>query len=175
MTRVLTLVALPLVLGLGGCAHHHAMHQGMSHGQGHGSHAATAPAQVNASTPTLPGGYTKVTAPAGAALYFINLKNGDTVSSPVKVQFGLRGMGVAPAGTEKAGTGHHHVLVDLDRFDVNAPLPADERHRHFGAGQTETVLDLKPGPHTLQLVLGDHNHIPHHPPVMSERITIQVK
>ena len=84
-------------------------------------------------------------------------------------------MGVAPAGMEKEGTGHHHLLVDVDAFDVNAPLPADARHRHFGAGQTEVSLTLTPGTHTLQLVLADQNHIPHHPPVMSERITVTVK
>jgi hypothetical protein len=84
-------------------------------------------------------------------------------------------MGVAPAGIEKEATGHHHLLINVDAIDVNAPLPANDSHRHFGGGQTETTVDLKPGTYTLQLLLGDQNHIPHHPPVMSERITITVK
>lgn len=136
---------------------------------------ATAPVQMEASLAVLPAGYKKVLAPAGASLYFINLKNGDVVTSPVRVQFGLRGMGVAPAGVELAGTGHHHVLVDLAKVDVNNPLPADDNHRHFGLGQTEASLELKPGSHTLQLMLADQNHIPHHQPVLSERITVTVK
>lgn len=180
----LTLCLLPFVLG--GCAGHHEHHRqmmsgGMSGGMaaagGHGGHGghATAPARTGASLVVLPSGYKKVAAPAGAKVYFIHLRNGATVASPLTVQFGLQGMGVAPAGIEKEGTGHHHLLVDVDAFDVNAPLPADDRHRHFGAGQTEVALALAPGVHTLQLVLADQNHIPHHPPVMSERITVTVK
>ena len=186
-----TLCLLPLVLG--GCAGHHEHHRqmmagggmaggmggGMGGAAGQGGHAghaaATAPARTGASLAVLPSGYKKVAAPAGAKVYFIHLKNGDAVASPLQVAFGLQGMGVAPAGIEKEGTGHHHLLVDVDAFDVNAPLPADERHRHFGAGQTEVALTLSPGTHTLQLVLADQNHIPHHPPVMSERITVTVK
>ncbi|MBX9610744.1 MAG: DUF4399 domain-containing protein [Burkholderiales bacterium] len=137
--------------------------------------APTEPVKFSPSLPVLASGYQKVAAPANAAVYFISPRNGETVSSPVSVKFGLRGMGVAPAGVEKAGTGHHHVLVDLALVDVNAPLPADGAHRHFGGGQTETSLELPPGTHTLQLILGDQNHIPHHPPVLSERITITVK
>ena len=116
-------------------------------------------------------------APEGAKVYFINLKDGDTVKSPVTVQFGLAGMGVAPAGTEKENTGHHHILIDatLEGDALNEPVPADDNHKHFGGGQTETVIELSPGEHTLQLVLGDWTHIPHNPPVMSERITITVE
>ena len=137
--------------------------------------APTAPMQARPSTPTLEGGYVKVAAAAGTQLYFINLKNGDTVANPVRVQFGLRGMGVAPAGIEKAGTGHHHLLVDVTELDINAPLATTDNVRHFGLGQTETAIELKPGTHTLQLLLGDQNHIPHHPVVLSDRITITVK
>ena len=135
----------------------------------------TAPIQARPSTPTLEGGYVKVAAAAGTQLYFINLKDGDTVANPVRVQFGLRGMGVAPAGIEKAGTGHHHLLVDVTQLDINAPLATTDNVRHFGLGQTETSIELKPGTHTLQLLLGDQNHIPHHPVVLSDRITITVK
>jgi hypothetical protein len=135
----------------------------------------TAPARLTASTPVLAGGYKKVAAPAAAAVYFVNLKNGDVVTSPLLVQFGLRGIGVAPAGIEKENTGHHHLLIDVAELDVNGPLATTDNIRHFGGGQTEARIELKPGPHTLQLLLADHNHIPHHPVVASERITITVK
>ncbi len=114
-------------------------------------------------------------ATAGAKVYFIEPKNGAEITGPVIVKMGLAGMGVAPAGVEKKDTGHHHILVDQKDFDGKAPLPQDDKHRHFGGGQTETSLTLPPGQHTLQLVLGDHNHIPHNPPIVSEVITITVK
>src|SRR6056297_588579 len=122
-------------------------------------------------------------APEGAEVYFVNLSDGASVSAPVTVVFGLTGMGVAPAGTEKENTGHHHVLIDRPPLgegptgaeELNTSLPADEHHKHFGAGQTQTTLDLEPGEHTLQLVLGDMNHVPHDPPVTSEVITITVE
>lgn len=113
--------------------------------------------------------------PEGAKVYFIEPKNGAEVSNPVTVRFGLSGMGVAPAGVEKAKTGHHHLLIDTKLEDYSAPVPADDNHKHFGGGQTETKVELAPGTHTLQLLLGDHNHIPHSPPVESEVITITVK
>jgi hypothetical protein len=112
--------------------------------------------------------------PAGAKVYFIEPRDGATVKGPVHVVMGLAGMGVAPAGVNAEGTGHHHVIVDLEKVNLNAVLPMDNNHRHFGRGQTETMLDLPPGKHTLQLVLGDRNHVPHDPPVMSPRITITV-
>lgn len=116
-------------------------------------------------------------APDGAKVYFIDIKDGDTVVSPVTIRFGLTGMGVAPAGTEKEKTGHHHLLIDatLEGDALNEPIPSDDNHRHFGGGQTEAAIELSPGSHTLQLVLGDLNHIPHNPPIMSERITITVE
>jgi Domain of unknown function (DUF4399) len=114
-------------------------------------------------------------APAGAKLYFIEPKNGAEITGPVIVKMGLAGMGVAPAGVEKKDTGHHHILVNQKDFDPKAPLPQDDKHRHFGNGQTETTLTLAPGQHTLQLILGDHNHIPHNPLVASDVITITVK
>jgi Domain of unknown function (DUF4399) len=108
-------------------------------------------------------------------LYFIEPKNGAEITGPVIVKMGLAGMGVAPAGVEKKDTGHHHILVNQKDFDPKAPLPQDDKHRHFGNGQTETTLTLAPGTHTLQLILGDHNHIPHNPLVASDVITITVK
>jgi len=116
----------------------------------------------------------KTASPAGAKVYFIEPKNGAKVKAPVKVVMGLSGMGIAPAGTDAADTGHHHVLIDVDAGSMDAPIPVDDTHKHFGKGQTETKLDLAPGKHTLQLVLGDKNHIPHNPPVVSDKITITV-
>ena len=116
-------------------------------------------------------------APPHAVVYFISPKDGDTVTSPFKVQFGLSGMGVAPAGVEKPNTGHHHLLVDatLSPDELKQPIPSDSKHLHFGGGQTETMLTLPPGRHTLQLVLGDWTHIPFNPPIMSPVITVTVK
>lgn len=118
-------------------------------------------------------------APEGASARIISPEAGATVSSPVTVAFGLSGIGVAPAGTEKANTGHHHLLIDRPAFDAAAEaaegIPADDHHKHFGGGQTEVTLELAPGPHSLQLVLGDASHVPHNPPVTSERIEITVE
>ncbi len=115
-------------------------------------------------------------APEGASAYIVSPRHGEVVTTPFKVVFGLSGMGVAPAGVEKSKTGHHHLLIDADVSDLNQPIPADdENYRHFSAGQTEVVLELTPGEHTLQLLLSDHDHVPHNPPVMSEQITILVK
>ncbi len=115
-------------------------------------------------------------APKGAQEYFISPSDGATVSNPFTVRFGLKGMGVAPAGVDKPGTGHHHLLIDVATPPTpGQPLPSDEHHRHFGGGQTEVTLTLSPGTHTLQLVLGDKAHVPFDPPVMSKKITIHVK
>lgn len=114
-------------------------------------------------------------APAGARVYFITPADGAVVRNPVRVVFGLSGMGVAPAGVERPNTGHHHLLIDTALADFDAPIPADEGHLHFGGGQTEAEIQLPPGRHRLQLVLGDHNHVPHDPPVISEPITITVE
>jgi hypothetical protein len=117
-------------------------------------------------------------APAGARVYIINLKNGDTVTSPFKVQFGLTSnMGVAPAGIDKENVGHHHLLIDttLTPEEMTQPVASDEKHVHFGKGQTETTVTLPAGKHTLQLVLANWTHIPFKPPVQSEVITITVK
>jgi hypothetical protein len=113
--------------------------------------------------------------PPGAEVYIVSPKDGASVKSPVTVVFGLKGMGVAPAGVKFENTGHHHLLIDTDvPKDLNAPLPTTDQVRHFGKGQTEASIELAPGKHTLQLVLGDQNHIPHNPPVESKKITITV-
>ena len=113
-------------------------------------------------------------APEGAKAYIISPKDGDTVPPTFVVRFGLSGMGVAPAGADLPKTGHHHLLVDMDGLPpLDQPISADIRH--FGGGQTETELTLPPGEHTLQILLGDKSHIPHDPPIVSERITITVE
>ena len=114
-------------------------------------------------------------APDGAEAYIISPKDGATVESPVTVRFGLRGIGVAPAGVDLPATGHHHIVIDAPTPDLDKPIPTDDHHRHFGGGQTEVTLELTPGQHTLQLVLGDRNHIPHTNAVVSKAITITVK
>jgi len=115
-------------------------------------------------------------APPNASVYIISPKDGDTVTNPFKVQFGLSGMGVAPAGVDKPNTGHHHLLIDVNEpLDSSEPIPQDKVHLHFGAGQTETDIELLPGKHTLQLVLGDWSHIPFTPPIVSAVITVTVK
>jgi hypothetical protein len=117
-------------------------------------------------------------APDGAKVYFIDLKDGDTVKSPLLIHFGLSGMGIAPAGTEAPATGHHHLFIDAEAPTgdaLNEAIPMDEHHIHYGKGQTEASVTLTPGKHTLQLVLGDWSHIPHKTPVMSDRITVNVE
>ena len=117
----------------------------------------------------------RTASPPGAKLYIAEPKDGASIQGPVRVVMGLSGMGVAPAGADFPETGHHHVLVDVDALPpLDMPIPADDKHRHFGKGQTETVLTLAPGRHTLQLLLGDRNHVPHQPPLVSDRITITV-
>jgi len=113
--------------------------------------------------------------PAGAMAYIISPADGDTVTSPVRVLFGLKGAGVVPAGIEREGAGHHHLLIDAAVPDLDSPVPSDTNHRHFGGGQTEVEIELAPGTHTLQLLLGDEMHVPHDPPILSEQITIQVR
>lgn len=120
--------------------------------------------------------FVRTPAPPGAEVYFISPEDGATVTGPVVVRFGLRGMGVAPAGIVLAKTGHHHLLVDAKSLPpLDQPIPTDDAHRHFGGGQTEAVLELAPGEHTLQLLLGDALHVPHDPPIASKPITITVR
>jgi len=113
--------------------------------------------------------------PENAMLEIISPKDGDTVTSPLVVKFGLVGMGVAPAGVTNKNTGHHHLIVDAPLPDLDFAIPKDAKHRHFGGGQTQVSLDLTPGQHTLQLLLGDYRHIPHDPPLSSKKITITVE
>ena len=107
--------------------------------------------------------------------YIVQPTDGAVVSSPVKVIFGLSGMGVAPAGVVHEQTGHHHLIIDAEVPNLTTLIPSTDHYRHFGGGQTEVTLELKPGQHTLQLLMGNHIHVPHDPPVMSKKITITVK
>jgi hypothetical protein len=117
--------------------------------------------------------------PEHAKVYFIGLEDGARVKSPFKVRFGIQGFGITPAGTtgkQRHSAGHHHLLVDVRQPpDWDAAIPADPQHIHFDRGETQTVLDLPPGRHTLQLLLGDEEHEPHDPPLISEKITIIVE
>lgn len=122
--------------------------------------------------PALP----RTAAPEGVELYFISPRNGEVVGQELTVRFGLRGMGVSPAGIMKEGTGHHHLLIDTEDLPpADMPIPADASHVHFGGGQTETVIKLTPGTHTLQLNLADALHMQFDPPIVSKKITVTVK
>ena len=112
--------------------------------------------------------------PPGASVYFVGLKDGQTVPTTFTVNFGLKGMGVAPAGSDKENSGHHHLLIDTELPPLDQPIPSDFNHLHFGAGQTEAEVTLPEGEHTLQLVLGDKNHVPNTIPLISERVKVRV-
>ncbi len=113
--------------------------------------------------------------PEGAEVYIVSPASGDTVTSPVTVVFGLAGMGVAPAGADIENTGHHHLIINAPLPDPSLPIPSDDNHKHFGKGQTQTTIDLPPGKHTLQLLLGNFIHVPHADPINSDVIEITVK
>jgi hypothetical protein len=118
----------------------------------------------------------RIAAPAGAEVYFIAPQNGAKLHSPVTIKFGLKGMGIAPAGIKFDNTGHHHLLIDTDvsELKLDAPMPATDKIVHFGKGQTETTMTLPPGKHTLQLVFADYLHQSFDPPLTSKKITITV-
>ncbi|MFT5393013.1 MAG: hypothetical protein ACI8PT_003211 [Gammaproteobacteria bacterium] len=130
-----------------------------------GWHVTPASAEILSPSPSM----------EGAVAYIISPKHGEVVSSPLKVVFGLSGMGISPAGVDVPFTGHHHLLIDTGIPDLALPVPADARHRHYGGGQSEAIIELPPGEHILQLLLGDHAHVPHQVPVVSEPITVIVR
>jgi hypothetical protein len=134
-----------------------------------------AAANVSATIESPVADISRTASPAGASVFFITPQDGDTVSNPVAIEFGIEGMSVVAAGVEETHSGHHHLLVDTDLPDMGMPIPADANHIHFGNAATSTALDLAPGQHTLRLLLGDHLHIPHDPPVVSGLITITVE
>lgn len=137
--------------------------------------AEPAAAAMEAAPAEMPAALPRSASPEGARVFFITPSDGDTVSNPVKIEFGTEGMSVVAAGVNEPHSGHHHVLIDTGLPDLGMPIPADENHVHFGDGRTSTELTLPPGQHTLQMLLGDYLHIPHDPPLMSETITITVE
>jgi hypothetical protein len=138
--------------------------------------AQPAPAQPVKAPDTPDAGFPRTPAPADAYVYIGWPNDNETVrTTHVHVWFGTRNFGVAPAGTNKPNTGHHHLLVDTALPPLDQPIPHDKNHLHFGLGQTETYVDLPPGTHTLQILMGDADHVPHDPPLMSKKITIHVR
>lgn len=136
-----------------------------------GEHKSPAPTPAQSAAPaSLP----RTEAPAGARVFFVTPADGATVSSPVHIEFGIENMTIAPAGVNTPASGHHHLIVDAPLPLDPLPIPADAQHIHFGDGSTSTDLALFPGQHTLTLLLGDHLHIPHQPPVYSQSVTITV-
>jgi hypothetical protein len=163
-TRFCLIVCIGLLAACNGSA--------VDNGSDAAEQPSTSPATPN---PSPAAGLPRKPAPEGAAAYIISPQNGAVVSSPVRVVFGLRGAGVAPAGVERPSSGHHHLLIDSPVPPLNLPIPSAAGHVHFGGGQTETSVTLMPGRHTLQLLLGDELHVPHDPPLLSEVVTIEVR
>ncbi len=137
--------------------------------------AATEAPAAHTAVAEAPSGLPRTASAPEASVFFITPADGATVSSPVTIEFGIEGMSVAPAGVNDAHSGHHHLLIDTELPALDLPVPADANHIHFGDGSTSTQLTLDPGEHTLQLLLADHLHIPHEPPVTSATITITVE
>ena len=125
--------------------------------------------------PTSPPSIKRAVSPAGSKVYFISPKNDEIVSNPVSLEFGSEGVEIVPSGQNKPATGHHHIIIDAELPNMNLPIPADDNYVHFGDGSSSTQLTLEPGIHTLQLLLGDFLHIPHDPPLYSEKITVTVE
>ncbi|MGI9237949.1 MAG: DUF4399 domain-containing protein [Woeseiaceae bacterium] len=132
-------------------------------------------APASASTASDVGGLVRIPSPGGARVFFITPADGDTVSNPITIEFGIQGMNVVKAGDDQADSGHHHLLIDTELPDLELPIPASPNHVHFGDGSTSTQITLEPGTHTLCLLLGDHRHIPHDPAIASDAITIKVE
>jgi len=141
---------------------------------GAGDKQTTPSEPVSETPPTAAQMPQSVSAP-GATVFLVSPTDGASVSSPLEVKFGVSGIAIAPAGESLENSGHHHLLVDMQLADLTKPIPKDAQQIHFGKGQTEATIELEPGTHTLQLVLGDSNHIPHIPPVVSNAITITVE
>jgi hypothetical protein len=137
---------------------------------------ALAQGQPGAAPAATESGFKRTSAPADAYCYIGWPNDGEIIRvTHLKIWFGTRNFGVAPAGTSSPNTGHHHLLIDTPLPPLDQPIPSDKNHLHFGLGQTEAYIDLPPGTHTLQLLIGDADHVPHDPPVMSRKITITVK
>lgn len=163
-----TRFAAPLLmvsLGLAACSKTADKEAAVEPSLAESAHHSDAPAATLERTP----------APPGARVFFITPTDGDTVSNPVAIEFGIEGMSVAKAGLDEPDSGHHHLLIDTDLPDFGLPIPADSNHIHFGDGSTSTEVSLEPGTHTLRMLLGDYRHVPHEPPIVSDPITITVE
>jgi hypothetical protein len=143
-------------------------------GQETGKPTPTAPPAAPATNASPAAGPSRSPSPPDAYVYIGWPQDGSSVATKFKVWFGTRNFGIAPAGVQKANTGHHHLLIDVPVPPLDQPIPSDRNHLHFGLGQTEAIVELPPGKHTLQLLMGDADHVPHDPPLMSRRITIYV-
>lgn len=140
-----------------------------------GDRPTSEPAAETAAAETAAGMPARTPSAADAVVFFVSPADGETVSNPISVVFGIEGMTVAPAGQDTPHSGHHHLLIDTGVPDLGMPIPKDENHIHFGDGSTATEISLPPGEHTLQMLLGDHLHIPHDPPLKSDVIAINVE
>ena len=158
--KKLTAALLTTVLSLSACGKHAPEHEA--------EHRAAEPAAKIATLERTP-------SPDGARVFFITPADGDTVSNPVRIEFGIEGMSVTKAGDDQPNSGHHHLVIDADLPDLALPVPSDANYVHFGDGRTLTEITLEPGQHSLRMLLGDHLHIPHDPPVFSGSITITVE
>lgn len=158
--KIQTLLLSSLILGLGACTDKPA------------EEPTTA---IDPATPAEPVTMQRTASADGARVFFITPADGATVSNPISIEFGVEGMEVVKAGNDLPHSGHHHLLIDTDLPDLGLPIPADEHHVHFGDGRTATEISLPPGEHTLQMLLGDHLHVPHDPPLMSEVIRVTVE
>lgn len=136
---------------------------------------ATRESPVASATTAEPAELPRTASADGAKVFFITPADGATVTNPVKIEFGVEGMNVVKAGDEQPNSGHHHLLIDTGLPDLGSPIPADEHHIHFGDGSTATEITLSPGQHTLQMLFGDYQHIPHNPALCSDVITITVE
>lgn len=125
--------------------------------------------------PASPPSIKRAVSPTGSKVYFISPKNDEIVSNPVSLEFGSEGVEIVPSGQDQPATGHHHIIIDAELPNMNIPIPADDNYVHFGDGSSSTQITLEPGVHTLQLLLGDFLHIPHDPPLYSEKITVTVE
>lgn len=155
-----------LALGLYGCG---------QQGQEEPAQPESAAAEPAANAEPDPVALPRTASPEGARVFFISPADGEAVSNPIKVEFGIEGMEVARAGENRPNSGHHHILIDTGLPHLGTPIPADQQHIHFGDGSTSAEITLPAGQHTLRMLLGDHQHIPHDPPVVSEPITITVE
>jgi len=131
------------------------------------------PAAVSDTPETVP--MPRTASVEGASVFFISPAAGETLTNPITIEFGIDGMDIVKAGENQPNSGHHHLLIDTGLPDLSLPIPGDQHHVHFGDGSTTTEITLEPGTHSLQMLLGDHLHIPHNPPLVSESITITVE